>query len=111
VLDEIGTPHGTGLHLVERVTKSKDGRTLTDELTFTDPQFYTKPFTKSRTWERVPGERLRDYDCAENPRQDDFDKLTYENDWFKPTCVRPVKDGKAGTKVVCSKPTSGATAR
>jgi len=111
VLDEIGTPHGSQLHLVERISKSKDGRTLTDELTFTDPEYYTKPFTKTRTWGLVPGERLRDYDCAENPRQDDFEKLTYEDDWYKPACMRPVKDGKAGTKVICSKPTTGATAR
>ncbi|MDB6007980.1 MAG: hypothetical protein JWL65_230 [Gammaproteobacteria bacterium] len=104
LLDEIGTPHGTQLHLVERLTKSEDGRTLTDEITFTDPEYYTRPFTKTRTWHLVPGERLRDYDCAENPRQDDFDKLTYDNDWFKPTCVRPVKDGKAAEKVVCSHP-------
>jgi hypothetical protein len=104
-LDEIGTPHSAQLHLVERVTKSKDGRTLTDELTFTDPVYYTQPFTKVRTWSSVPGERLRDYDCAENPRQDDIDKMTFENDWFKPVCVRPVKDGLASDKVVCSLPT------
>ena len=102
LLDEIGTPHGTQLHLVERFTKSKDGQTLTDELTFADPEYYTKSFTKTRIWSLRPGERLRDYDCAENPREDDFNKLTYENDWFKPTCVRPVKDGKSGEKVVCS---------
>jgi len=105
-LDEIGTPHSTQLHLVERLTKSKDGRTLTDELTFTDPVYYTKPFTKIRTWSSVPGERLRDYDCAENPRQDDMEKMTFENDWFKPVCVRPVKDGLASDKVVCSLPKS-----
>ena len=107
-LDEIGTPHSMQLHLVERITKSKDGHTLTDEITFTDPEYYTRPFTKTRTWSLVPGTRLRDYDCAENPREDDFDKLTFDNDWYKPTCVRPVKNGKAAEKVVCSHSSSHA---
>jgi len=104
-LDEIGNPHSSQMHLVERWTKSKDGDTLTDELTFTDPVYYTQPFTKIRTWSRVPGERLSDADCAENPRQDDIEKMTFENDWFKPVCMRPVKDGLASDKVVCSLPT------
>ena len=109
-LDEIGTPHSTQLHLVERWTKSKDGSTLTDEITFTDPVYYPQPFTKVRTWSRVPGERLSDMDCSENPRQDDIEKMTFENDWFKPVCVRPVKNGIAADKVVCSVPRSSKAA-
>lgn len=101
-LDEMGNPHSEQLHLVERWTKSADGNTMTVEFTVTDPVYYTEPFTKTRQWRRVPGARIADYDCGENPREDDFEYLTFENDWFKPTCMRPVENGLAGEKVVCT---------
>lgn len=101
-LDEMGNPHSDQLHVVERWTKGKDGNSVEVEFTFTDPVYYIKPFTKTRALVRSPGARIFDYDCGENPRSDDFENLTFENDWFKPTCVRPVKDGVAGEKVVCT---------
>lgn len=100
-LDEIGNPHSDQLHVVERWTQSGDGNLLTIELTVTDPAYYTQPFKKTRKFQRTPGARVGDYDCAENPRSDDFDNLTFENDWFKPTCVLPVANGVAGQNVVC----------
>jgi hypothetical protein len=101
-LDEMGNPHSDQLHVVERWSKSADGNTLTAEFTITDPVYYTRAFTKTRQWRRSPGTRIADYDCGENPRSDDFDNLRFENDWFKPTCVREVKDGAAADKVVCA---------
>lgn len=101
-LDEMGNPHSNKLHVVERWTKSADGNTLTIDFTFTDPVYYTESFTKTREYRRAPGQRLGDYDCAENPRSDDFENLTFEHDWFKPTCIRPVNNGLAADKVVCT---------
>lgn len=105
-LDEVGNPHSDQLHLVQRITKSADGNVLTSVYSFTDPVFYTKPFTKTKQWRRIEGSRLLDYDCAENPRADLFDTLTFNdrNASFKPTCLRAVKDGVASDKVVCSVP-------
>jgi hypothetical protein len=100
-LDEMGNPQSNQLHVVERWTPSADGNTLTVQFTFTDPVYYTRPFTKTRVYRRAPGQRVGDYDCAENPRSDDFANLTFEHDWFKPVCVRQVKDGVAADKVVC----------
>lgn len=100
-LDEMGNPQSDQLHVVERWTKSSDGNGLTVELTITDPVYYTKPFKKTRKFRRTPGARVGDYDCAENPRSDDYDNLNFENDWFKPTCARPVVNGVAGEKVIC----------
>lgn len=100
-LDEIGNPNSDQLHVVERWRKSADGNTLTAEFTFTDPVYYTKTFTKTRQWRRTPGARIADYDCGENPRTDDFEYLHFVNDWFKPVCVREVKNGAAADKVVC----------
>jgi hypothetical protein len=101
-LDEMGNPHSDQLHFVERWTKSADGNTLTAQFTITDPVYYTRPFTKTRRWQRAPGARIADYDCSENPRADDFENLTFENDWFKPTCVREVNNGVTADKVVCT---------
>jgi limonene-1,2-epoxide hydrolase len=105
-LDEVGNPHGKQLHMVQRLTKSADGNTLTNIITFDDPEYYTKPFTKTRTWRRTSGVKLDDYDCAENPRSDLFDVLTWQHDWFRPTCQFPIKDGKLAEKIVCSLPNS-----
>lgn len=101
-LDEMGNPHSDQLHVVERWTKGKGDNTINVEFTFTDPVYYTKPFTKTRELVRTVGGRIFDYDCGENPRSDDFENLTFDSDWFKPVCVRPVKDGIAGEKVVCT---------
>jgi hypothetical protein len=98
----MGNPHSDQLHVVERWRKSADGNTLTAQFTFTDPVYYTRSFTKTRQWRRTPGVRIADYDCSENPRADDFANLTFENDWFKPTCMRQVTNGITADKVVCS---------
>jgi len=103
-LDEVGNPHSERLHMVQSLTKSADGNTLTNVITFDDPTYYTKPFTKTRTWRRIAGVKLDDYDCAENPRGDLFDSLTWQNDWFRPTCQFPIKDGVLSEKIVCQRP-------
>jgi len=103
-LDEAGNPHSDQLHLVERLTKSDDGETLTNELTVTDPVYYKEPFTKTRIWHSNLGVKLLDYDCAENPRADTFESMTFDHDWFKPTCFRTVEKGMASEKVICQKP-------
>lgn len=100
-LDEMGNPHSNQLHVTERLTLNADG-TYTTEMTIDDPVYYTKPFTIKRTWKRSAEKYLYDYDCAQNPRSDDFANLTFEDDWFKPVCSRPVKDNVAGDKVICN---------
>lgn len=101
-LDEMGNPHSDKIHLVERWTLSADGNVLSVDFTIDDPVYYTEPFTKTRQWRRAPGARVVDYDCGENPRSDDFEYLNFEDDWFKPVCVRPVENSVAGPKVICS---------
>lgn len=103
-LDEVGNPQSTQMHVVERLTKSADGSMFTDELTITDPVYYTRPFTVKRTFRRAPGARVFDYDCAQNPRSDDFSNFTFNDDWFKPVCVLPVTDNVVAEKVICSRP-------
>jgi hypothetical protein len=112
-MDEVGNPHSAQLHLVQRISKSADGNTLTSEFTFTDPVYYTKPFVKVRKWRRIPGVKLLDYDCSENPRSDLYEPMTFtkDNEGFKPTCVREVKDGVAADDVTCRVPPKKALAK
>lgn len=98
----ISPPTSDRLHTIERWTKSEDGNTLNIVLTVDDPGYYKESFTEKYTWHKLPWRvRLLDYDCAENPREDDFAAWTFEGDWFKPTCVRPVKGGLASDTVIC----------
>lgn len=101
-MDEVGNPHGTQMHMVQRLTKSADGNTLTNVITFDDPENYKEPFTKTRVWQRISGVKLVDYDCAENPREDLFEDFTWQHDWFRPVCMFPSKDGVVADKVVCT---------
>lgn len=103
-LDEVGTPHSEQLRVTERWTKDADDNGLTVEFTFTDSKAYTRAFTKTRAYRRISDVRILDHDCAENPREDGFENLTFQDDWFKPVCIRHVNNGVAAEKVVCTRP-------
>jgi hypothetical protein len=90
------------LHVTTRISKSADDNTLTLSSTYEDPVYYTAPFTRTTKLRRTTEHRLADLDCAEAPRSDEAERRTYEDDWFKPTCVFPVIDGQLGDKVVCT---------
>jgi hypothetical protein len=67
VLDAAGHPHGEALHVTERFRRRDFGH-LDVEMTFGDPEMYTKPFTV-----RVPHDLLPDSDifemfCNENEK-------------------------------------------
>jgi hypothetical protein len=60
--------HSANARIVERyhLEKSKDGGdVLVAEMTMTDPDFYTAPFTTVKKWARVPNGHLLPYECAE----------------------------------------------
>jgi hypothetical protein len=104
VLEEkTASPLSTQAHLVERLS-IKDDR-LTDVMTVEDPVYYTHPFSSTREWLRSPDSHIQDYDCAENPRSDDFENLTFETELFRPVCVRNINDGAADENVTCRRPT------
>jgi hypothetical protein len=62
-----GVPHSEQMHVVERLTRRKDGR-LEDRMTITDPQAFTRPFVQTIVYARRPGWRIREYSCNENNR-------------------------------------------
>ena len=67
-LDLIGHPHSEGLRIVERFRRRDFGH-LDVEMTFTDPQLYTKPFTIA-----VPHDLLADSDIFESFCENEKDR-------------------------------------
>jgi hypothetical protein len=103
-LDSRGQPTSPALHTVERVTPSADGSGIEIEVTITDPEYYERPFTIRRAWNRSSATHPFEYDCMENPRQEDFANAYYVHDRYRPTCMRVKGEGAELSRVVCRRP-------
>jgi hypothetical protein len=100
-LDAYALPTSPRLHTIERITKSADGKRVDVQVTIDDPENYSRPFTVARGW-KVSGERHQfEYDCMENPREEEFAKAFYIKDLYRPTCIRYEGEGQALSRVVC----------
>ena len=62
--DDRGTPLGDAVHVVERFTLSDDENSLHWQATTTDPETFTEPVVQEQTFNWVPGEEIRPYECA-----------------------------------------------
>jgi hypothetical protein len=69
-LDLIGHPHSEALRVVERYRRRDFGH-LDVEMTFDDPQMYTKPFTIKFTQELQADSDIFEYFCDENDKDRD----------------------------------------
>jgi hypothetical protein len=66
-LDVSGHPHSEALRIVERYRRRDFGH-MDAEMTFDDPQMYTKPFTIKVTFELQPDSDIFEYFCDENEK-------------------------------------------
>lgn len=103
-LDARGQPTSPRLHTVERFTPSTDGGNIDIETTIEDPEYYTQPFTITRSWKKSPARHPFEYDCMENPRQEDFENAYYVRERYRPVCMRVEGEGMALSKMVCRRP-------
>lgn len=103
-LDARGQPTSPRLHTVERFTPSADGNSIDIETTITDPEYYTQPFVIKRSWKRSAARHPYEYDCMENPRQEDFENAYYVRERYRPVCMRVEGEGMAPSKMVCRLP-------
>jgi hypothetical protein len=85
------------------MTRSADGSSLDMEVTITDPEYYERPFTIKRSWKRSDARHPFEFDCMENPRQEDFENAYYVRDRYRPTCMRVEGEGLEPSKVVCKR--------
>lgn len=70
VLDLLGTPFSSAIHLVERFTPSADGNRLDYRLTITDAETFTEPFEVERFWIWRPEIAVSPYDCGDEQSLD-----------------------------------------
>ena len=97
-----GQPTSTQLHTVERFTPAADG-SIAIEVTVTDPEFYTEPVNLKRAWKKKESRHQLEYDCMENPREEDFSHAYYVHDRYKPVCARVAGKGMELSKMVCGR--------
>jgi len=57
------------LHVVERITKSTDGSTLTDEATWTDPSVRAAPYRETTVYEYIQDPLGYDFECEDDGDQ------------------------------------------
>jgi hypothetical protein len=103
-LDARGQPTSPQLHTVERFTPSADGSSIDISTTITDPEYYSRPFAIERSWKRSGARHPFEYDCMENPRQEDFENAYYVRERYRPICMRVQGEGMALSQMVCRKP-------
>jgi hypothetical protein len=103
-LDARGQPTSPKLHTIERFTPSADGSSIDIETTIEDPEYYTQPFTIKRSWKKSPARHPFEYDCMENPRQEDFENAYYVRERYRPVCMRVQGEGMEPSRMVCRRP-------
>ncbi|MGZ3272680.1 MAG: hypothetical protein ACXU82_04880 [Caulobacteraceae bacterium] len=103
-LDAFALPTSPKLHTIERITKSADGKRVDVQVTIDDLENYSRPFTVARGW-KVSGQRHQfEYDCMENPREEEFAKAFFIKDLYRPTCIRYEGEGETLSRIVCRRP-------
>ena len=102
-LDARGQPTSPKLHTLERFTLAADGNSIDIETTIEDPEYYTQPFTIKRSWKKSPARHPFEYDCMENPRQEDFENAYYVRERYRPVCMRVEGEDSALSKMVCGR--------
>jgi hypothetical protein len=102
-LDARGQPTSARLHTVERFTPSADGNSIDIETTIEDAEYYSQPFTIKRSWKKSPVRHPYEYDCMENPRQEDFENAYYVRERYRPVCMRVEGEGMAPSRMVCKR--------
>jgi hypothetical protein len=107
-LDNAGHPIGQQGRVVERISKSADGMTLSFDVMIEDPESYAEPFHVQRTWRWAGGERQVEFDCAEDASSTDPATTIYLHDSYQPTCLRREGVGGAPSRVICERPAAGA---
>jgi hypothetical protein len=99
-----GAVHSGRMHLVQRFTKSADGRTLTIDSVFDDPETLAEAVHVRREWGWLNGQQPLEFDCEENPRQDNFSGMLFDQEYLRPVCIQHEGEGMEPSRVTCTPP-------
>jgi hypothetical protein len=97
-----GAVHSTKMHLVQRFTKSADGRTLTIDSTFDDPETLAEPVRVRKEWGWLNGQQPLEFDCEESPREDNFSGMLFDEEYLRPVCIQHEGRGREPSRVICT---------
>jgi len=101
-LGALGQPTSSQLHTVERFTPAADG-SIDIEVTITDPEYYSEPVIIKRGWKKNAKRHPLEYDCMENPREEDYKNSYFVHEQYRPVCQRVAGKGMELSKMVCAK--------
>jgi hypothetical protein len=96
--------HSADLRMTQSITKSADGMSLYIDITLDDPATFTRPLEIKREWAWVNGQQPLEFDCEENPREDNFSDMVFEEEYLRPVCIQYEGEGEELSKVVCEMP-------
>jgi hypothetical protein len=101
-LDISGAPTSRHAHMIERYTKSSDGRSIRLLITIEDPEYLLQPLVVERRWVLSNGVQQGEFDCEENPRADMAgEQSVYLEKLYEPPCVRVEGQGAEPSRVIC----------
>jgi hypothetical protein len=103
-LDALAQPTSTRLHTVERLTKSADGSRVAIEVTITDPEYYSEPFTVDRGWVATDRRHPLEYDGMENPRAEEIEHTMFIREGYRPVCRAFQGEGMELSRIICDNP-------
>ena len=103
-LDARGQPTSPKLHTVERLClcRWQQHRYRGDD--HRSGVLHAAHSRSSAAGRRAPARHPFEYDCMENPRQEDFENAYYVHERYRPVCMRVEGEGMALSKVVCRRP-------
>lgn len=96
--------HSDQMHMTQTITKSDDGLSLYIDITLDDPAIFREPVHIKREWAWVNGQQPLEFDCEENPREDNFSGMVFEEEYLKPVCIQYEGEGEELSRVVCERP-------
>jgi hypothetical protein len=96
--------HSDQMHMTQSITKSEDGRSLYIDITLEDPGIFREPVHIQREWAWVNGQQPLEFDCEENPREDNFSGMVFEEEYLAPVCIQYEGEGDELSKIVCNAP-------
>lgn len=96
--------HSPAMHMTQRIRKSADGKSLSIDITLDDPATFTQPLQVHREWSWVNGQQPIEFDCEENPREDNFSGMVFEDEYLRPVCIQHEGKDEELSKVVCDAP-------